>query len=191
MPICYVKPVKNLLQSNLLTISCFVEFGASVTNHDCDCSNWTILHSHNKILVTKAVFFCWKLFVMVAFLEKASDGPSPVSPRSLVRNLPPVRLAPLGGRKDPQALCTQRAWKHCNWCSNSSIWLILHNRIFWSSSCSLDMIRPLIGKDIKLLWKFDGEKLQPRQMCLRKSSVYISCMKLVGRPSVFADFIQP
>ena len=40
------------------------------------------------------------------------------------------------------------------------------------------MIRPLIGKDIKLLWKFDGEKLQPRQMCLRKSSVYISCMKL-------------
>ena len=64
MPICYVKPVKNLLQSNLLTISCFVEFGASVTNHDCDCSNWTILHSHNKILVTKAVesSLLWWLF---------------------------------------------------------------------------------------------------------------------------------
>ena len=64
MPICYVKPVKNLLQSNLLTISCFVEFGASVTSHDCDCSNWTILHSHNKILVTKAVesSLLWWLF---------------------------------------------------------------------------------------------------------------------------------
>ena len=58
----------------------------------------TIQCRRSKNSWSKSCFQVEGALFLLGFYEKASDGQSPVSRRSPVRNLPPIRLAPLGGR---------------------------------------------------------------------------------------------